>query len=461
MIIGNLKNDLSMKKIKELIQYFFPKQKLEYLDFLKTRFFIILLFFGVFLVLTSLIMSLVNRNDNFMASILSQFLSLAIIVGTLFLVKKQGYQKAGNLFSLLMILMIAFFLNQIKGDSQVLYKYVQGFYSVLGILAASVMFSSRLVIVINTIIIVVSTTKVFFYAKEHLPEQMDLFKAGYTQHLTITILIAVIIYFANKFNESAIKKAQKDAETNIKQNNQLTKMFSLVSETSKKLESLAHKISKSTISLSQNTFEHASSLEQLSATTEQLSQSIASNVEYTQNTVESVKKTANLSIQSGDIIKNTLASVEEVNSRISLIQDIANKTGLLSINAAIEAARAGETGRGFSVVAQEVKKLAEKSEHGAKEIMKLIGETIQVSNKASDNYTVIAQSIFQIDSSMQHISTINLEQKSGVDQINGALMQISQNSQSNATLAGDLNESLQEIKKQIEKLEKQLNNTKS
>ncbi len=89
--------------------------------------------------------------------------------------------------------------------------------------------------------------------------------------------------------------------------------------------------------------------------------------------------------------------------------------------------------------------------------MKLIGETIQISNDASNNYTVIAQNISQIDNSMQHISTINLEQKSGVEQINVALLQISQNSQNNATLAGDLNEALNEIKKYVNKLEQQLN----
>ncbi len=446
-----------MKKIKELIDFFYPNKELEYLDYLKTRFFIISLLLGVLLVIGGILNAFMNINENFMNTIFSQIFTMFIIFGTLFLIKKIGYQKAGNIFSLVMIIMIAFFVIQIKSNTQVLYKYVQGFYTVLAILAASVMFADRKIIIIETIIILISTTLVFLNGKVLLPEYKDLLAAGYSQHIIITFLIAIVMYFASKFNESAIAKAKKNDEINKNQNLQLTKMFGLVSETSKKLDALAHNISKSTVSLSKNAFEHAASLQELSATTEELSQSIASNAEYTQNTVESVKKTANLSIKSGDIIKNTLTSVEDVNSRISLIQDIANKTGLLSINAAIEAARAGETGRGFSVVAQEVKKLAEKSELGAKEIMKLIGETIQISNDASNNYTVIAQNISQIDNSMQHISTINLEQKSGVEQINVALLQISQNSQNNATLAGDLNEALNEIKKYVNKLEQQLN----
>jgi len=446
-----------MKKIKELIDFFYPNKELEYLDYLKTRFFIISLLLGVLLVIGGILNAFMNMNENFMNTIISQIFTMFIIFGTLFLIKKIGYQKAGNIFSLVMIIMIAFFVIQIKSNTQVLYKYVQGFYTVLAILAASVMFADRKIIIIETIIILISTTLVFLNGKVLLPEYKDLLAAGYSQHIIITFLIAIVMYFASKFNESAIAKAKKNDEINKNQNLQLTKMFGLVSETSKKLDALAHNISKSTVSLSKNAFEHAASLQELSATTEELSQSIASNAEYTQNTVESVKKTANLSIKSGDIIKNTLTSVEDVNSRISLIQDIANKTGLLSINAAIEAARAGETGRGFSVVAQEVKKLAEKSELGAKEIMKLIGETIQISNDASNNYTVIAQNISQIDNSMQHISTINLEQKSGVEQINVALLQISQNSQNNATLAGDLNEALNEIKKYVNKLEQQLN----
>ncbi len=445
-----------MKKIKELIVFFYPNKELEYLDYLKTRFFIISLLFGFLLGIGGLSNALLNINENFMNILLSQLVTFLIIIGTLFLIKKYGYQKAGNIFSLLMIIMVAFFVMQIKTNTQVLYKYVQGFYTVLAILAASVMFADRKIIIIETIIILLSTTSVFFNGKELLPEYKELLAAGYSHHIIITFLIAIVMYFASKFNESAIIKAKKDAEINKTQNLQLTKMFGLVSETSKKLDALAHNISKSTVSLSKNAFEHAASLQELSATTEELSQSIASNSAYTENTVDLVKKTANLSIQSGNIIKNTLTSVEDVNSRISLIQDIANKTGLLSINAAIEAARAGETGKGFSVVAQEVKKLAEKSELGAKEIMKLISETIHISNHASNNYTVIAQSISQIDNSMQHISTINFEQKSGVEQINVSLLQISQNSQDNATLAGDLNQALNEIKKYVKELEKQL-----
>ncbi len=298
-----------MKKIKELIDFFYPNKELEYLDYLKTRFFIISLLLGVLLVIGGILNAFMNMNENFMNTIISQIFTMFIIFGTLFLIKKIGYQKAGNIFSLVMIIMIAFFVIQIKSNTQVLYKYVQGFYTVLAILAASVMFADRKTIIIETIIILISTTSVFLNGKVLLPEYKDLLAAGYSQHIIITFLIAIVMYFASKFNESAIAKAKKNDEINKNQNLQLTKMFGLVSETSKKLDALAHNISKSTVSLSKNAFEHAASLQELSATTEELSQSIASNAEYTQNTVESVKKTANLSIKSGDIIKNTLTSV--------------------------------------------------------------------------------------------------------------------------------------------------------
>ncbi len=377
-----------------------------------------------------------------------------------FLVKKYGLKTAGNIFSITFMLILVFFLTQIKQDILALYKLSQGFYFVFLVLITSVIFSSRWVIFINAGLIFLGTSYVYIYGLQHLPQFEELLTLGIKHHIIVTVLISVVIYFASKFSESAIKKAQDEALTNKNQNKELLKMVNLISETSKKLDELAINISKSTLSLSTNAYNQAASLEELSATTEELSQSIASNVEYTYSMTESVKETSDLSKKSGNIINSSLVSIEGVNEKISLIQDIANKTGLLSVNAAIEAARAGESGKGFSVVAQEVKKLAEKSGLGSKEIMALIHETIKISRDAAEDYKIIADRIMKIDTSMEHISAINLEQKAGVDQINTALAQISENSQINATLSSDLNEALKEIQMYTKKLEKQLHKRK-
>jgi len=449
-----------MRQIQSIINFFLPRRELNYFELQKTRFFIISLLSSSFLIsifVTSLILS--YKSNNFI-TVISQLISICFMLFSAFLVKKYGLKTAGNIFSITFMLILVFFLTQIKQDILALYKLSQGFYFVFLVLITSVIFSSRWVIFINAGLIFLGTSYVYIYGLQHLPQFEELLTLGIKHHIIVTVLISVVIYFASKFSESAIKKAQDEALTNKNQNKELLKMVNLISETSKKLDELAINISKSTLSLSTNAYNQAASLEELSATTEELSQSIASNVEYTYSMTESVKETSDLSKKSGNIINSSLVSIEGVNEKISLIQDIANKTGLLSVNAAIEAARAGESGKGFSVVAQEVKKLAEKSGLGSKEIMALIHETIKISRDAAEDYKIIADRIMKIDTSMEHISAINLEQKAGVDQINTALAQISENSQINATLSSDLNEALKEIQMYTKKLEKQLHKRK-
>ncbi len=445
-----------MNFFKEIYKYFFPDREISYFEKLKTSFFIITLFVATFLVIIMLISNILAPNVNSSVSILSQSIAISFFIITLFLIKYFGQVKAGNIFTFALLILTSFFLTVINHDIQALYKFVQGFYTIIVVIVGSVLFASRKYVIVFLVIVLIGSFRPFLHAQRHLPEFADITKVGYIQYFISLIIISIVVYFASKFSEDAIKKVEHENKLNKRKNIQLNQMLLVISQTSKELENLAKTISKSTVKLSENTNEHASSIEELSATVEQLSQSIASNVEFAQNTALSVRRTAALSESSKNVIFNTLKSVEEVNSQVSIIQEIANKTGLLSINASIEAARAGESGKGFSVVAQEVKKLAEKSETGAKEISHLINSTISISRDASENYNKIANDINYIDNSIEHISAINVEQKLGVEQINNALIMLSANSQSNATLAYDLNELLVQIKKNVDKLEKQL-----
>jgi methyl-accepting chemotaxis protein len=442
--------------MKKVIKYFMPTQNMSYFEELKARFYIISLVFGLLLIAFTAIDSIIHRTDNFVISLItSVFIGIFIIIH-FFILKRFGFKIAGNSLSLGLMLAIGSSIMVVNKDISVLFKYVQGFYSSLAFLSLSVLFSNRRVLIFNAVFLIIATTRVHLFALSNVTENLDLINIGYVQHVIITIILTIIIYFTITFSEKAIEKAREDAIIKEKQNEELKKMFEMANETSKKLEKLSVNLSQSTNSLSENSTEHAASLEEISATIEELTQSVSSNTDYTQNTAESVKRTYEFSKRNEEAIDKTIKSIHQVNSKISLIQDIANKTGMLSINAAIEAARAGEFGRGFSVVAQEVKKLAEKSGEGSTEIISLINETIKVSEFAWKNYQDIAKDIEKIDSAIQHISTAGIEQKLSIEQINNAILQINQGSQNNAALANSLNESLAEIKSYINKLDKQI-----
>ncbi|WP_418186802.1 methyl-accepting chemotaxis protein [Aliarcobacter lanthieri] len=206
------------------------------------------------------------------------------------------------------------------------------------------------------------------------------------------------------------------------------------------------------LNLSSN--EAAASLEETAAALEEITSNIRNNTESIAK-MSSISSNVTSSAKDGEVLANkTTVAMDEinvqvnlVNEAISVIDNIAFQTNILSLNAAVEAATAGEAGKGFAVVAQEVRNLASRSAEAAKEIKDIVEKATVKANEGKniattmiDGYKELNESISQTINLISDIEMSSKEQLSGIEQINDAVNELDRQTQQNAMVASQTNE---------------------
>jgi methyl-accepting chemotaxis protein len=166
-----------------------------------------------------------------------------------------------------------------------------------------------------------------------------------------------------------------------------------------------------------------------------------------------------------DVVHSISDNSKKINKITGIIEDIANKTNLLSLNAAIEAARAGEHGKGFSVVADEVGKLATISAQNAKEIKQLIEKAVIDTEKAVKTVQEVAAEMSKIDGAssasngfLMRISAAIEQQSSAVQEIAANLDSLDAIARSNASASEEITASVVELSKLADATRQSLSN---
>ena len=218
----------------------------------------------------------------------------------------------------------------------------------------------------------------------------------------------------------------------------------------------SNQLSSSAQGISQGSTEQASAVEEISSSIEEMSSSINQNADNANQTEKIAMKSSADAKEGGEAVLRTVNAMKQIAEKISIIQEIARQTNLLSLNASIEAARAGEHGKGFAVVASAVQKLAERSQDAAEEISKLSKSSVEVAETAGDMLGKIVPDIHKTAELVAEINAASAEQNKSAQQVNSAIQQFNAVVQSNVAASEQLAATSEELSSQAAELKGRL-----
>jgi len=264
--------------------------------------------------------------------------------------------------------------------------------------------------------------------------------------------------------KGSFKQMQIDAD---RMGQQMEEMVGRIANVSGVVKSATDEISSGISDLSMRSEHQASSLEETTASMEELSATVRQNADNAQEANQVAASARDAAMAGGKVAEHAIAAMADIEGSskkiteiVGLIQEIAFQTNLLALNASVEAARAGEAGRGFSVVANEVRALSQRAASASKDIKELITNSedqVQTGAKlvgqAGTSLEEIVNSVKKVADYVSEIASASQEQTSGIEQVSSAITGMDEMTQQNAALVEEATGAIQSAVGQVAELQ--------
>jgi methyl-accepting chemotaxis protein len=250
-------------------------------------------------------------------------------------------------------------------------------------------------------------------------------------------------------------------------NDSLKGIVGRVREGTESIASASSEIASGNLDLSVRTEAQAASLEQTLSAMKTLTDAVQQNAQNAQQANQLAQAASQVAGEGGAVVAQVVttmgsidASSKKIVDIISVIDGIAFQTNILALNAAVEAARAGEQGRGFAVVAGEVRSLAGRSADAAKEIKRLIGDSVEkvalgseLVAKAGNTMQGVVASVQRMTDIMGEITHASAEQSAGIERVTHTIHDMDKSTQQNAALVEEAAAAADSLRTQAQGLE--------